>query len=69
MDEDLPDRFICSMEHEYIISTQAFKVMTRSLLQVSTVCLQRRHRDIVSKQTVRVGQISDQLGILGVRDE
>ena len=65
MDEYLPDRFICSMEHWDIISTKVFKVTTRALLQVSAVCLQCRHRDIISKQTVGVGQIFEQLGILG----
>ena len=68
MDEDLPDRFlssIMSMEHCDIISPQAFKIRTRALLQVPAVYLQNRRRDIISKQTFRVYQISDQSGILG----
>ena len=68
MDEYLPDRFLCSimsMEHWYIKPPQAFKIRTRALLQVPAVCIQNRHRDIISKQTFRVCQISDQSGILG----
>ena len=68
MDEDLPDRFLCSImsiEHCDIISPQAFKIRTRALLQVPAVYLQNRCRDIISKQTFRVCQISDQSGILG----
>ena len=68
MDEDLPDRFLSSimpMEHCNIISPQAFKIRTRALLQVPAVYLQNRRRDIISKQTFRVCQISDQSGILG----
>ena len=68
MDEYLSPWQISLLYHVYhwdIISPPAFKIRTRALLQVPAVCLRNRHRDIISKQTFRVCQISDQLGILG----